>query len=933
MCFLTCSPRPRIRTPNLYKVDSGIRIADLNGDHRDDLLVLALNNDAQVPQGIGWTAFSARSVRVMYSNGAGFDPPVNIADRGTSMGPMSVPTKRWPFQTLADIDGNGLPELVEFLQSGLTNPTRVLTVHRLANLPAGTDVITRIRDERGVAADITMDALSNGSFARFGSGTDVHLPATHNPEGGDVCVYPASCTARGRAVRELRDYRTPRVTQVAYDYRGARVDRQGRGALGFKNVGALDAVSGRYTVQTFAQAAQGFAGGGRTVFIYPDIDTSRRTEVSYPPVETTPSFPELAAVTSGRSASVTTWTPTYRTFYPVLRQRTVSTTDIFQHPSTRHSTFTTQTDYDATYPLTTREESIFNDLVAGTIARTTTATTYTVDPTRWLLRRPLHVQVTKESNEDVNDTGCTATTCVSTGITYDYTYFTGTAEPLTRTRRHAAEELVHRWVRATNGGMVTAERDEVALGTFVHETQYAYDESGTTVIGRRTPAGQESWTLIDPNTGWLVAAIDPNGVKTVYTRDGFGRTTRIARDDGFAQNMQYRVGRVDGFPNNAGSWATNYDERGRKVRYRFSTFDNRVGDDQTQYAATGQPILSSYGFEGQSLVRRSASTYDRDGRLVRTVKGQIDEPGSADVITLAYDAKLGVVTATDPRGDSKTTTTDQRGLVNRIVWRSAQPTSGASSLTTNYRYDETGSLAVVKGNGPIEKMQHDALGRVVRWETVDPGTTVNSVRGAVTFDAFGNQTNVTQDGISVDFGYDADGRVVTRSAPNGENVSFVWDTAPNGKGKLASATGAGGHQSRFTYDTLGRLQEARDVFSTGESLSIGYSYDSVGRVSVLRYPETSTTDVPGHTTTGGLQVRHVYGVNGQLARLEEVGPNTVLWRANTRHVLGMVTSSTDAAGLVTITNVEEGVVMPTDRRPEHLRGRSLPARASDATWI
>ncbi|HEY3500252.1 MAG TPA: RHS repeat-associated core domain-containing protein [Polyangiaceae bacterium] len=918
-------PETEIRTPNLYKVDSGIRIADLNGDRRDDVLVLALNNDAQVAT-FGWSTFSARSVRVMYSNGAGFDPPVNIADRGGVMGPMSVPTKRWPFQTLADVDGNGLPDLVEFLQNGSSTPTRVLTVHRLANLPAGTDVITRIKDERGIAADITMDALSGASYARFGTGTDVHLPTTHYADAGEACVYPAACTARGRAVRELRDYRAPRVTQVAYDYRGARVDRQGRGSLGFKNVGAVDAVSGRYTVQTFAQSAQAFASGGRTVFIYPDIDTPRRTEVSYPPVETSPSFPELAAVTSGRSASVSTWAPTYRTGYPVLKQRTVSTTDIFQHPSTRHSTFTTRTDFDATYPLTTREEVLFNDLVAGTIARTTTATTYTVDAALWLLRRPLHVTVSKESNEDVNDSGCTATTCVSSGVTYDYTYVTGTAAPLTRTRRHGGEELVHRWVRATNGGMVTAERDEAALGTFVHETQFAYDASGTTVIGRRTPAGLESWTLIDPNTGWLVAAIDPNGVKTVYTRDGFGRPTRIARDDGFVQTMQYRVGRVDGFPNNAGSWAVNYDERGRKVRSRWSTFDNRVGDEQIQYAATGQPTLSSYGIEGQTLTRRSASSYDRDGRLVRTVKGQSDAPGSGDIITLAYDTKLGVVTATDPRGDTKTTTTDQRGLVKRIVWRSAQPTSGASSLTTDYRYDETGGLAVVKGNGPTEKMQHDGLGRLTRWETVDPGTTVAPVRGAVTYDAFGNQINVTQDGISVTFGYDADGRVTSRTAPNNENVSFVWDTAPNGKGKLASATGAGGHQSRFAYDTLGRLQEARDVFSTGESLSVGYTYDLVGRLSVLRYPETSTADVPGHTTTGGLQVRHVYGVNGQLARLEDVGTNTVLWQANTRHVLGSVMSSTDAAGLVTTTNIEEGVVMPTDRTTRTPAGAAIASQ-------
>ncbi|HEY3484418.1 MAG TPA: VCBS repeat-containing protein, partial [Ilumatobacteraceae bacterium] len=595
--FSRMFPETEIVMPNLYKVDSGIRIADLNGDRRDDVIVLALNTDAQVPQGsFGWTAFSARSVRVMYSNGAGFNPPVNIADRGASMGPMAVPAKRWPFQAVADVDGNGLPDLVEFLQSGLTNAQRVLTVHRLPNLQAGTDVITRVRDERGVAADIVMDAISNNTFARFGGGTNVHLPATHVPDVGEACVYPAACTTRGRAVREIRDLRAPRTTQVTYDYKGARVDKHGRGSLGFSTVGTLDSVSGRYTVQRFSQSPQGFLVGGRSLTTYPDITTPRRTEVSFPP---TGSFLDLVAITGGRSGTITTWTPTYRAQYPVLKQKTVETTDVYEAPSSaRRSNFNTQIDYDSQFPLPVREQKTFTDLVTGINTRETKTTSYTVDATLWLLRRPLNVTVTKETSEDARDTGCTTLPCVSSSVSYDHTYVTGTAELSTRTRRNGSHTLVHRLVRATNG-LVTAERDEV--GTTIRETQLAYDPMGAYVIGRRTPAGLESWSLRDPTSGWVFAEVDPNGVKTVYTRDGFGRITRTARDDGFVQTMQYSVGRVDGFPNNAGAWSMNYDERGRKSRHRWATFDNRVGDEQTLYASSGQPATQSYGFEGQAL--------------------------------------------------------------------------------------------------------------------------------------------------------------------------------------------------------------------------------------------------------------------------------------------------------------------------------------------
>src|SRR5205814_1172978 len=70
----------------------------------------------------------------------------------------------------------------------------------------------------------------------------------------------------------------------------------------------------------------------------------------------------------------------------------------------------------------------------------------------------------------------------------------------------------------------------------------------------------------------------------------------------------------------------------------------------------------------------------------------------------------------------------------------------------------------------------------------------------------------------------------------------------------------------------------------------------------------------------------VYGVNGQLARLEDASTNAVLWRANTRHPLGMVTNSTDASGNIEITNIEEGMVMRADRRTTTAAGTTLASQ-------
>ncbi len=74
----------------------------------------------------------------------------------------------------------------------------------------------------------------------------------------------------------------------------------------------------------------------------------------------------------------------------------------------------------------------------------------------------------------------------------------------------------------------------------------------------------------------------------------------------------------------------------------------------------------------------------------------------------------------------------------------------------------------------------------------------------------------------------------------------------------------------------------------------------------MRYPEAASSgDVSAatHTSRGGPTVQYNYQ-NGQLLSLTEVATgNPILWRADTRHVLGMVTAATYGS--------------PSDHQPSH----------------
>ncbi|MEV4324293.1 DNRLRE domain-containing protein [Microbispora rosea] len=245
----------------------------------------------------------------------------------------------------------------------------------------------------------------------------------------------------------------------------------------------------------------------------------------------------------------------------------------------------------------------------------------------------------------------------------------------------------------------------------------------------------------------------------------------------------------------------------------------------------------------------------------------------------------------------------------------------AQHYDTTYEYDRDGRMIKqTDANGNVRTFTYDLLGR--RTASRDPDTGDNQS----TYDAAGHMLWSTNGkGQKVSYSYDDLGRktaVWSGEESSGTKLAeWVYDTATNGKGELASSTryvnGAAYVDAVTGYDPMGRPLGSSLTIPKSESLLAGtYSfattYTLTGQVATytmpasgglpaetitstytdLDLPQAMTSDLGGGFTyvdsttywqTGRLKERS-YGVNGKIKR-------TLLWDAPTGRIQRMATTT------------------------------------------
>ncbi|HXD31420.1 MAG TPA: DUF6531 domain-containing protein [Pyrinomonadaceae bacterium] len=370
-------------------------------------------------------------------------------------------------------------------------------------------------------------------------------------------------------------------------------------------------------------------------------------------------------------------------------------------------------------------------------------------------------------------------------------------------------------------------------------------------------------------TGRLKKEIDPRGNATQFTYDAVGNLTQVTDAAAGTAKFTYdknqnRITQTD--PKNQTSNLT-YDKLNRLLStanplgHLSSSSYDEVGNRIAQTDAKGQ--LTRYTYD--SANRLSTITYQDNStvQLTRDANGNVtrmvDSMGTSNYV---YDELNRVTSATDPFGKTIGYQYDENGNITKLTYPDGKQVSyqhdannRMSSLsdwagkTTSFQYDATNLLTkVTYPNGVISQTTYDNAGRLITKS--DSGISSYSF----TLDKNGNRTaaSVTQplanrlQNTSHSYAYDAANRI-----QNAGPATFSFDA----NGNMTSKTEAG-VTTNYGYDFENRL-----VSVSGSSQ---YFYNGLG-VRLQKIEGTKTTRYIVDTNHDLSQVLCETDANGAIA--------------------------------------------------------------------
>ena len=742
-----------------------------------------------------------------------------------------------------DVDGNGVADAVIF-----DDDVEVGTAELYLNdVPRG-DLLRVVRE-----GSATVDTVA----VEYSTLTD---PSVYRHDSYDCDASPPASCRRGMASAVVAAYQRhaganlpPRRFELSYE--NARVDKGGRGWLGFDQVvvedlAARTTTTTRYDLGTYDTVHRRYPFAGLPA----EVET--RTYLSGAENE----YLDLHVTRTTYQHQVILAGPTYLAYPRTTRVRTWAIDAVYEEQLPQEKPMSDTTTTVIAIDPYGNPEHVFASSPDGHTVEVERS--YDNVPATWSIGKPTAEKRTIRAPGK-------PPRVQKTEWTWDHTT--------------ASLELERRRVGAPGGGapelIVDLERDPygnvdevivIGANNAVRQTRLVFDDPQHMFPTSEVNAlGHETHRTFHPYHGGLRRTIDPNGEASRVAFDGFGRAVRMVSADGSQVTVRhdapfnpgkawYRVVvKLPGQPETH----VEYDLLGRRTNGVTLGFDGVPLKSGVAYDALGN-LAVSWNPMVLAADENHAWSYRHDelGRLA-----EVTSPAGS-VWRYRYGLGAGAssaaplmgqsVTVINPNGETSTRTLDGHGRLEQVVDELGE--------TTRYRYGAGGVLEEIE----------DALGNVTTMVSDDYGFQLelrDPDLGARTYwySGFGElQSETDASGQIIEFEYDELGRRRRRIASSGETSEWVYDQGFHGVGRMSSAIGPDGHAVGYQYDAAGRLWALTRTIG-GDDYRFEYGFDSDGRVETMTYPEAADGS--------SFAVRYEYQ-NGRVAAVRDAASDLVFWR-------------------------------------------------------
>ncbi|WP_433077784.1 LamG-like jellyroll fold domain-containing protein [Dactylosporangium sp. CA-052675] len=342
-----------------------------------------------------------------------------------------------------------------------------------------------------------------------------------------------------------------------------------------------------------------------------------------------------------------------------------------------------------------------------------------------------------------------------------------------------------------------------------HATDTGYNSWG--LATDVTEGGNATWTTVYDAAGQAVQSTSPGGVSTTATYDALGR---VLTETGTGAE-QPTVGHLFA-----------YDAAGRLTRASSPTGDttyvwNDRGLQTGAHSAAGDTYLE-YNGEGKLITRTDATgvgvfDYDAAGRLTTILDSLTSQ---AATMTYTPTGELGGVSYGAGR-PARAMTYDDLG---RLSTDTVKNSAGTTVLSTAYTYDaddlpKSRNTTGFTGGG-TSAYGYDGLGRLTGWTRPD-GQQIS-----YGYDAASNLTTTTGPGGTRTNTYDARNRLLSATGAGEPSTTNVWTDRGTLASRTTGASTvqysndafdkptrvqAPGYTVQYSYDALGRLAQRNGI--------------------------------------------------------------------------------------------------------------------------